>query len=188
MPSQPVSFQNMFNRQKVLDLYWIYVNLSRFYMEQSPPHLAYSCLQHHPVSQPSQHILECLYSLSWGCVCKLQIPSTGLQYPSSTAVFSYTLGSRKLLANEHFLVSAQTVTTKIISDVCFITDHAAYASSNKTKIVWIETELRVDESHVYVRAWALGCFRSFISTQTFRKALTVSADSCMEILSAPWVA
>ena len=30
----------------------------------------------------------------------------------------------------------------------------------------------VDASHVYVRAWALGCFHSLISTQTFRRALT----------------
>ena len=28
-----------------------------------------------------------------------------------------------------------------MTDVCFITDHVAYASSNKTKIFWIETEL-----------------------------------------------
>ena len=68
--------------------------------------------------------------------------------PSTTAVFSYAIGSRKLSANEHFFsflvlllfVGAQTVvsllqTTQIISDVCFITDHVAYASSNKTKIV-----------------------------------------------------
>ena len=60
--------------------------------------------------------------------------------PSTTAVFSYATGSRKLSANEQFLVGAQTVvrllqTTQIISDVCFITDHVAYASSNKTKIV-----------------------------------------------------
>ena len=39
-----------------------------------------------------------------------------------------------------FVVGAQTVvsllqTTQIISDVCFITDHVAYASSNKTTIV-----------------------------------------------------
>ena len=39
--------------------------------------------------------------------------------------------------------------------------------SNKTKIVWIETEPffflflpGVDASHVYVRAWALGCMHS----------------------------
>ena len=60
--------------------------------------------------------------------------------PSTTVVFSYAIGSRKLSANEQFLVGAQTVvsllqTTEIISDVYFITDHAAYASSNKTKIV-----------------------------------------------------
>ena len=39
--------------------------------------------------------------------------------PSTTAVFSYVIGSWKLSA-------------QIISDVCFITDHAAYASSYKT--------------------------------------------------------
>ena len=66
--------------------------------------------------------------------------------PSTTAVFSFAIGSRKLSANEQFLVGTQTVvsllqTTQIISNACFITDHVAYASSNKTKIVWIETEL-----------------------------------------------
>ena len=62
--------------------------------------------------------------------------------PSTTAVFSYVIGSRKLSANEQFFFffGAQTVvsllqTTQIISDVCFITDHVAYASSNQTKIV-----------------------------------------------------
>ena len=59
--------------------------------------------------------------------------------PSTAAVFSYAIGSRKLSANEQFFVGAQTVvsllqTIQIISDVCFITDHVAYASSNKTKI------------------------------------------------------
>ena len=60
--------------------------------------------------------------------------------PSTTAVFSYAIGSRKLSANEQLFVGAQTVvsvlqTTQIISDVYFITDHVAYASSNKTTIV-----------------------------------------------------
>ena len=46
--------------------------------------------------------------------------------PSTTAVFSYAIGSRKLSANEEFFVVVQTVvsllqTTQIISDVCFIT-------------------------------------------------------------------
>ena len=69
--------------------------------------------------------------------------------PSITAIFSYAIGSRKLSANEQFSVGAQTVVsllqliqiTQIISDVWFIIDHDAYTSSNKTKIVWIETEL-----------------------------------------------
>ena len=64
-------------------------------------------------------------------------------FPSTTAVFCYAIGSRKLTANEQFFVGAQTVvlsllqTTQIISDVSFtfITYHVAYASSNKTKIV-----------------------------------------------------
>ena len=60
--------------------------------------------------------------------------------PSTTAVFSSAIGSRKLSANKPFFVGAQTVvsllqTTQIISDICFITDHVAYASSNKPKIV-----------------------------------------------------
>ena len=46
----------------------------------------------------------------------------------------------------------------------------------------------VDAPHVYVRAWALDCFYSHISTRTFRRALTASVDSCAEIKSAPLVA
>ena len=60
--------------------------------------------------------------------------------PSTTAVFSYAIGSRKLSANEQFFVGAHAVvsllqTTQIISDVCFITAHGPHASSNKTTIV-----------------------------------------------------
>ena len=59
-------------------------------------------------------------------------------FSSTTAVFSYAIGSKKLSANEQFLVGAQTVvsllqTTQIISHICFITDQVAYASSNKPK-------------------------------------------------------
>ena len=111
----------------------------------------------------------------------------------STFVFSYAIGSRKLTANEQFFVGAQTVvsllqTTQIIPDVCFITDHVTYATSNKTKIVWMETQLLlffflpgVDASHVY-------CFHSLNSTQTFWRSLTALVDSCTEIKSAPSVA
>ena len=34
-----------------------------------------------------------------------------------------------------------------------------------------------------LRAWALGCFHSLISTQTFRRARTAPVDSCAEIKS-----
>ena len=87
--------------------------------------------------------------------------------PSTTAVFSYAIGSRKLSANEQFFVGAQTVvsvlqTTQIKQGVSFIATNKVYTSTNKTQIVWIETELflspGVDASHVYVGAWALGCF------------------------------
>ena len=58
--------------------------------------------------------------------------------PSTTAVFSYAIGSRKPSANEQFFVGAQTIvnllqTTQIISDVCFITEHVAYASSKTSR-------------------------------------------------------
>ena len=80
------------------------------------------------------------------------------------------MGARKLSANKQFFVGAQTVVsllfkTQIKSDVCFITDHVAYASSNKTKIVQNEMELfllpGVDASCVYVHAWVLDCFQSY---------------------------
>ena len=53
--------------------------------------------------------------------------------PSTTAIFSYAIGSRKLSANKQFFVGAQAVAsllqaTLIISDICFITDHVAYTS------------------------------------------------------------
>ena len=35
----------------------------------------------------------------------------------------------------------------------------------------------MDASHIYVRALALGCFYSRISTLTFRRTLTASLDS-----------
>ena len=100
---------------------------------------------------------------------KLQVLVYGI-LPSTTALFSYAIGSRKLSANEQFFVGAQTVvsllqTTQVVSNVCFITDYVAYASSNKTKIVESRRNSfsflflpEVDASHVYVRAWALGCF------------------------------
>ena len=45
--------------------------------------------------------------------------------PSATAIFSYAIGSRKLSANEQFFCLLMLQTSRIISDVCFITDHIA---------------------------------------------------------------
>ena len=60
--------------------------------------------------------------------------------PSTTAVFSYDIGSRKLSANEQFLVSAQTVvsllqTAQIKQGVSFIAANKVYISTNKPTIV-----------------------------------------------------
>ena len=77
------------------------------------------------------------------------------------------------------------ITNNSKQGVSFIAANKVYTSTNKTTIVWIETELsfspRVDASHVYMHAWALGCFYSHISTRTFRRALTSSVESCTEI-------
>ena len=60
--------------------------------------------------------------------------------PSTTAVFSYAIGSRKLSANEQFFEGAQTVvsllqTTQIKQSVSFINANKVYTSTNKTTIV-----------------------------------------------------
>ena len=56
--------------------------------------------------------------------------------PSTTAVFSYTIGPRKLSANEQFFVGAQAVvsllqTTRIKQGVSFIAASKVYTSANK---------------------------------------------------------
>ena len=61
--------------------------------------------------------------------------------PTTTAVFSYAIGSRKLSANEQFFFTgAQTVvsllqTTRIKQGVSFIPANKVYTSTNKTTIV-----------------------------------------------------
>ena len=67
-------------------------------------------------------------------------------FPSTTAVFSYVIGSWKLSANEQFFVGAQTVvsllqTTQIKQGVSFIALNKVYTSTNKTTIIWIKMEL-----------------------------------------------
>ena len=119
--------------------------------------------------------------------------------PSTTAVFSYSIGSRKLSANEQFFVGAQTVVSLLQKPQ--IKQGVSFIAANKFTPAQIKPqpfESRrnsffypgVDASHVYVRALALGCFYShiIISTRTVRRALTASVDSCTEIKSAPSVA
>ena len=60
--------------------------------------------------------------------------------PSTTAVFSYAIGSRKLSANKQFFVGAQTVvsllqTTEIKPGISFIAANKVDTSTDKTTIV-----------------------------------------------------
>ena len=64
---------------------------------------------------------------------KLQAPVYDI-LPSTTAVFSYLIGSRKLSANEQFFVGAQTVvgllqTNQIKQGVSFIAANKVYTST-----------------------------------------------------------
>ena len=74
-------------------------------------------------------------------VCVCQTPSIGLWHPSFYhCLFSYAIGSRKLLANEQFFVGAQTgvsllQTTQIKQDVSFTATNKVYTCTNKTTIV-----------------------------------------------------
>ena len=55
--------------------------------------------------------------------------------PSTTAVFSYAIGSRKQSANEQFLVDAQTVVSLLQITQIQQGDNKVYTSTNKTTIV-----------------------------------------------------
>ena len=115
--------------------------------------------------------------------------------PSTTAIFSYVIGSWKLSANEQFFVGVQTVvsllqTIQIKQGMSFIAANKVYTSTNKTTIVWIETELLflnqggcVSCLHGCLGARLLPQSYYIISTQTFWRALTTSVDSCTEIKS-----
>ena len=71
-------------------------------------------------------------------LCKLQTLVYDI-LPSTTAVFSYAVGSRKLSANEQFFVGAQTVVsllqTQIKQGVSFIAANKVYTCTNKTTVV-----------------------------------------------------
>ena len=73
---------------------------------------------------------------------QLKLQAHKLQYdilPPTTATVDYAIGLEKLSANKQFLDDDKTAfvtdNSKNLLDVSFITDHVAYASTNKTKIV-----------------------------------------------------
>ena len=55
--------------------------------------------------------------------------------PSTTVVFNYTIGSRKLSANEQFFVGAQTVVNLLQTAQIKQAANKVYISTNKTTIV-----------------------------------------------------
>ena len=60
--------------------------------------------------------------------------------PSTSAVFSYSIGSRKFSAKKQFFVGAQTIvsllqTTQIKQGVSFIAINKVYTCTNKTTII-----------------------------------------------------
>ena len=106
--------------------------------------------------------------------------------PSTTAVFSHVIGSRKLSANEQFFCWCSN-SGKFVTNNSNKTRHVIYSrqqslhqhrsfESRRNSFFFLLFFTRVDASHVYVRALALGCFYSHISTGTFRGALTASVD------------
>ena len=94
--------------------------------------------------------------------------------PSTTAVFSYAIGSRKLSANEQFFVGAQTVvgllqTTQIKQGVSFTASNKVIdTSTNKTTIVWIETEL-----FFFTRGGCVPCLRGCLSARLLEPVILV---------------
>ena len=102
-----------------------------------------------------------------------QTPSTGYNIlPSTIAVFSYAIGSRKLSANEQFFVDAQTVvsllqTTQIKQSVSCIATNKVYSSENKTTIVPIEKELFL------TRGGCVSCLRACFGVRLLLQSLLV---------------
>ena len=93
---------------------------------------------------PGKPLLPLLrHRVRYRAVLKLQALAYDI-LPSTTAVFSYAMGSRKLSANEQYFVGAQipgsskfvtTETTQIKQGVSFIAANKVYTSTNKTTIV-----------------------------------------------------
>ena len=89
--------------------------------------------------------------------------------PSTSAVFSYAIGSRKLSANEQFSCWCSN-SSKFVTNNSNKTRRVIYSrqeslhqhKQNHNRLNRDGTHFLpgVDASHVYVRAWALGCFQT----------------------------
>ena len=139
--------------------------------------------------------------------------------PSTSAVFSYAIGSRKLSANEQFFCWSSNISKFVTNNSHYIRHlfhnwPCSFASSNKTKIVWIETDIvqelcesRGRRPGLSVKFWfpwktkivwietdpfyftlggCVSCLRD--QYQNLSEGMTASVDSCAEIKSAPSVA
>ena len=83
--------------------------------------------------------------------------------PSTTAVFSYAIGSRKLSANEQFFLGAQTVvsllqTTQIKQGVSFIAEPPTKFTPAQIKPQSFES--RRNSSFFFTRGGCVSCLRA----------------------------
>ena len=95
--------------------------------------------------------------------------------PLTTTVFSYSIGSRKLSAKEHCFLflfcfwcsnSSKFVTNNSNYTRRFVLCcHVAYASSSKTKIVWIETELSSFFLFFFTQGGCVSCLRACLGAR-----------------------
>ena len=105
--------------------------------------------------------------------------------PSTTVVFNYAIGSWKLSANEQFFVSAQTVVSLLRTTQ--IKQGVSFTAANKVKTpAQIKPQSFESRRNSFFYPGWMRLIYSLISTQTFRRALTASVDSCAEIKRAPF--
>ena len=127
-----------------------------------------------------------------------QIPSTGLQHRHPSFNHCHILVTPQgpencQLTSSFLLVLKQFVCYKQLRLYqMFVLQMTALLMPAQIKPKSFETRqnsfLFFHPWWMHLLAWVLGCFYSQISTQTFRRVLTTSVDSCTEIKSAPSVA
>ena len=115
--------------------------------------------------------------------------------PSTTAVFSYAIGSRKLSANEQFFCCWCSNSGKFVTNNSNKTRRVIYSCQQSLHQHESKPQLFESRRNSFLYpGWMRLTFTgvlwrySHISAGTFRRALTASLDSCAEIKSAPSVA